>query len=94
MDFICKNALAGNRTRVDNLGGYHSTSKLLVLGAHILSLPLKTYLFVFTKLEKDHSYWQISMPSLLILGYELYMKEAPDSLKGLSVEESPKVNWS
>lgn len=26
-----KNALAGNRTRVDNLGGYHSTSKLLVL---------------------------------------------------------------
>jgi hypothetical protein len=26
-----KNALAGNRTRVDNLGGYHSTSKLLAL---------------------------------------------------------------
>ena len=34
------------------------------------------------------------MPSLFRRGSELKMKEAPDSLKGLSVADSPNVNWS
>lgn len=39
-----KNALAGNRTRVDNLGGYHSTSKLLALLVLWMRICLRTIL--------------------------------------------------
>jgi hypothetical protein len=39
-----KNASAGNRTRVDSLEGYNSTSKLLMLDIHFDKVP-----FIFKK---------------------------------------------
>ena len=55
-----KNASAGNRTRVDSLEGYNSTTKPPMLGYLFLSLLHKIIIFLHTTYTTSKKYTNIS----------------------------------